>query len=83
MTNSTLRITSIFGADLRTTIGAITAGILLIALIGFAAPPCQAQTFQVLHTFTGADDGAIPLAGLIMDAAGNLYGTASGGGKNE
>jgi uncharacterized repeat protein (TIGR03803 family) len=29
----------------------------------------------VLHTFTGGADGADPSAGLIMDNAGNLYGT--------
>jgi uncharacterized repeat protein (TIGR03803 family) len=34
----------------------------------------------VLYTFTGAYDGAFPYAGLMMDAAGNLYGTASSGG---
>ena len=37
----------------------------------------QAQTFTVLHTFTGAQDGGQPLAGLAIDGAGNLYGTAS------
>jgi len=31
----------------------------------------------VLYSFTGGDDGGHPLAGLIMDAKGNLYGTAS------
>jgi uncharacterized repeat protein (TIGR03803 family) len=30
----------------------------------------------VLYSFTGGADGASPLAGLIRDAAGNLYGTA-------
>lgn len=38
-------------------------------------------TEKVLHEFTGFD-GANPLAGLVMDASGNLYGTAEGGGTN-
>ena len=37
----------------------------------------------VLYSFTGsAGDGAIPLAGLIMDGAGNLFGTTEGGGAS-
>jgi uncharacterized repeat protein (TIGR03803 family) len=38
-------------------------------------------TESVLNSFTGERDGANPLAGLLLDAAGNLYGTASGGGR--
>lgn len=34
----------------------------------------------VLHNFTGGVDGANPYAGLLRDAAGNLYGTAGVGG---
>src|SRR3984957_17209410 len=34
----------------------------------------------LLHTFTGGSDGGNPYAGVILDAAGNLYGTASTGG---
>jgi uncharacterized repeat protein (TIGR03803 family) len=34
----------------------------------------------VLHSFTDSPDGANPFAGLIRDAAGNLYGTTAGGG---
>ena len=34
---------------------------------------------SVIHSFDGGD-GALPRAGLIFDAASNLYGTTSGGG---
>lgn len=34
----------------------------------------------VLHAFHGGSDGQTPLAGVIRDAAGNLYGTTSNGG---
>ena len=34
----------------------------------------------VLHTFTGGADGGGPCAGVVMDSAGNLYGTAYQGG---
>ena len=34
----------------------------------------------VLHSFTGGSDGGRPVADLIADAAGNLYGTTSSGG---
>jgi len=35
---------------------------------------------KVLHDFTGGADGCVPAAGLIMDAAGNLYGVGAVGG---
>jgi uncharacterized repeat protein (TIGR03803 family) len=34
----------------------------------------------ILHTFTGGADGAGPAAGVIVDKAGNLYGTTAFGG---
>jgi uncharacterized repeat protein (TIGR03803 family) len=37
-------------------------------------------TETVLHTFTGRADGGGPMAGVIRDSAGNLYGTTSAGG---
>lgn len=37
-------------------------------------------TETVLHTFRGRNDGKFPIAGLIRDAAGNLYGTAFAAG---
>ena len=39
-------------------------------------------TESVLYTFTGAQDGANPYSNLIFDRAGNLYGTAYGGGAS-
>jgi uncharacterized repeat protein (TIGR03803 family) len=52
----------------------------VISLGGGATQPAQAQTFTLLHTFTGAPDGANPIAGLVRDAAGNFYGTTQQGG---
>jgi uncharacterized repeat protein (TIGR03803 family) len=39
-----------------------------------------ASNESVLYSFTGGVDGAYPYAHLLLDAAGNLYGTASQGG---
>ena len=39
------------------------------------------QTMTPLYAFTGNSDGDIPQAGLIADAAGNLYGTTTSGGS--
>jgi len=38
------------------------------------------QTFTVLHAFTGGSDGLGPVGGVILDSAGNLYGTAGEAG---
>jgi uncharacterized repeat protein (TIGR03803 family) len=40
-------------------------------------------TYSVLHVFRGYPngDGASPFAGMVLDAAGNLYGTTSRGGS--
>jgi uncharacterized repeat protein (TIGR03803 family) len=40
-----------------------------------------AGRFRVLHSFTG-QDGGIPFGGVILDAAGNLYGTTEFGGSS-
>jgi uncharacterized repeat protein (TIGR03803 family) len=54
---------------------------LLFALLAVLTPAAQAQyTFKVLHNFSGGQDGATPYAGVTMDGAGNLYGTAWVGG---
>lgn len=40
----------------------------------------EAQTFTVLHTFTGGADGSTPVAGLTNGPSGVLYGTTPFGG---
>jgi hypothetical protein len=42
----------------------------------------QAGQLRVLHEFRGKFDGAGPVAGLIQDSNGNLYGATIGGGIN-
>jgi hypothetical protein len=53
---------------------------ILFALMAVATQSAQAQTFTVIHEFTGGGDGGDPMAGLTMDSAGNFYGTTWGGG---
>jgi hypothetical protein len=53
-------------------VSALTAGLALI-LTG----QVTAQTFKVLHSFSGGSDGANPQAGLIL-SSNTLYGTSMG-----
>jgi uncharacterized repeat protein (TIGR03803 family) len=46
----------------------------------FRLDPTGKET--VLYSFTGGGDGANPAAGVIGDAAGNLYGTTPAGGAS-
>jgi uncharacterized repeat protein (TIGR03803 family) len=52
----------------------------LLAAVLLAAGPARAQNYNVLYSFTGGADGGQPVAGLISDGAGNLYGTTQSGG---
>src|SRR5579863_8406062 len=63
------------------TVKRLLAFAFVLGLGAFATLGSQAQSYSVIHTFTGGTDGGYPLAGFVMDATGNLYGTASGGGN--
>jgi uncharacterized repeat protein (TIGR03803 family) len=50
---------------------------LLVAVYLTGSVAMFAQAEKVLHRFEAKSDGDNPLAGLVTDSAGNLYGTAS------
>ncbi len=55
----------------------LISGIALLVFTLMLAPGAQAQTFRVIHAFTG-QDGFWPYGGVTLDRAGNLYGTTAG-----
>ena len=46
--------------------------LMICCLTGVTSQVAQAQTYAVLHSFSGGADGATPMAGLTPDAAGNF-----------
>lgn len=42
----------------------------------------RGATFKLLHSFSGGADGSSPAGGMVLDRAGNLYGTTSQGGSS-
>src|SRR5439155_24208893 len=64
--------------------GIAATALAIVFLLGtVAAPRADAQTLAVLRSSTGSSvvaDGKSPQAGLVIDTAGNLYGTTEHGG---
>jgi uncharacterized repeat protein (TIGR03803 family) len=61
----------------------LLAALAAIWLGMLAIPSAKAQSLTVLYSFKGGSDGAFPAGGLVIDQAGNLYGTTvNGGGPN-
>ena len=56
---------------------------LVLACVRLASPPnvAAASSGKIIYSFAGGADGAYPESDLIMDAAGNLYGTTNQGGS--
>jgi uncharacterized repeat protein (TIGR03803 family) len=60
-----------------TVIASFVLATLFVVFVATAAS--QNPNFRTIESFTGPD-GSTPVAGLIRDSAGNLYGTTSSGG---
>src|SRR5271165_1432929 len=54
---------------------------LVVAVLATGSAQAQTYTESVLYSFQGSPDGALPYAGLVFDAQGNLYGTTFYGGN--
>jgi uncharacterized repeat protein (TIGR03803 family) len=81
MANSTQRHPWVCG--MRTASDAFVLAIALtLGIAGAQSAYGQSYREKTLYSFKDGTDGASPVAGLIMDAAGNLYGTTSSGGGN-
>lgn len=53
---------------------------------GVLSPQGASAALQTLHVFcqnSSCPDGKLPIGGLLSDSAGNFYGTAFGGGRND
>jgi uncharacterized repeat protein (TIGR03803 family) len=74
MANSRQFPSLILGLSVGAATGAL-AGAIVFVLTVVASPAAQAQTFDVIHTFTSKTDGGWPYAGVTIDKSGNLYGT--------
>jgi uncharacterized repeat protein (TIGR03803 family) len=60
--------------------GACTLGCGVALAVLAPLDAADAASFKVLYDFNGGSDGSNPLAGLIADGSGNLYGTTQTGG---
>lgn len=58
---------------------AAAAGLTLVVVFGLtvATQAARAQTYTIIHNFTGRADGGNPYTGVTIDRAGNLYGTTA------
>jgi len=58
----------------------LIAPILFALALTLVESIAQAQTFTVIHSFTGGSDGKFPQGRITIDRAGNIYGTTFYGG---
>jgi uncharacterized repeat protein (TIGR03803 family) len=81
MANQRKHSVSTLGPVLRTGTMLLLGMAVLVSIC--ASHAAEAQTFTVLHSFTGGSDGGYPYTGLTLDRSGNLFGTAAYGAYQE
>lgn len=67
--------------DLRPTVKSLAIAAMFTAIM-LASHSTSAQTYKVLHSFSGGTDGANPLFDQLVLVGGNLYGVTSAGGAS-
>jgi uncharacterized repeat protein (TIGR03803 family) len=77
---STLQTGSRISRPRSRSVNATLAWAILLALV-LATQLAQGQTFTLLYAFGNGTDGGTPYASLVLDSAGNLYGTTFAGGR--
>src|ERR1700730_17969162 len=58
-------------------VGSLRVGLIVLAMLGAQA---SAQNEIVLHSFDAGVAQSTPIAGLLLDGTGNLFGTTASGG---
>lgn len=67
-----------------TALGVADCGLVTCGLVFEMTPTQDGSWIQIaLHVFQGQADGAAPMAGVVFDQAGNLFGTTSLGGSSD
>ncbi len=72
---------------MSTKVSASKIGLLIVIAIAAASASLAAQEkpalwhITTLYAFTGNADGAVPYGGVVLDPAGNVYGTTAYGGN--
>jgi len=66
----------------RRWIGTLGAALLSVIIITMLAGSAGAAKYKAIYKFKVQNDGRTPMASLVFDAEGNLYGTTANGGPN-
>ena len=59
----------------------VRAVLAVVAPVAILVSTASASTTKVIYSFAGGNDGEYLDTDLVMDSAGNLYGTSVQGGK--